>query len=264
MNEQNCDGASCPPINTWKKMNLLELIDVRVRVHSAIAALNQSLGQINLKEAYGPSARNLPSEEKPFVTDYAVDGQVAIYEDCIGIRYEEPAFTGMQGSETRLVYWPSSLGLLDLSRSGEAAFHCNFDLRAKRQTATYRHMLGELEPVITLRELANGLERGIGRLSVQYLIDFPGVFTEQITLRWDIRPLRASELKNKRLSPKIEDEEKLRYAERDLKAIARFEIETQTQREEREAKEQLSEFLASADLPELADLIKNHGGGEKQ
>ncbi len=181
------------PMNTWESSQCTERFAVRVRVCSAVSTLPQSIGPENVKEAYHLSDQRMETLDKPEITEYAVDGEVAVFSDHVIIRYPEPAMTGLGNCETRIRYWPERPALLELNRTGASAVHCLFDLGAPRQSVTFQTMFGSFEPIMTLKELINLLDYGIGRLHLHYTVDFPNIFSERIELRIDVRRLRTSE-----------------------------------------------------------------------
>lgn len=186
------------PINTWEPPeHLEERRPVRVTVHSAMRF-------IGAEEDPTDGSKGRESAER---FQYAVDGELLLFNDRAFLRYPEHADTGFQNAMTHFVWFHHDPQAMELARVGENRFYLHLSENEPVQTLVYQLPFGSFESQVNLIRLRNRLDAREGTLSLAYQISLPGGSAQYIELHLHVRPLRESEMRTEYTSATPSEEQ---------------------------------------------------------
>lgn len=188
--------------DAWEELGQpTDRLDVRIRVFSEISYQYSAMGAGSPQEM----PQSAPHPEEPERAEYEVDGEVLIFRDRIFLRYAEHPATGLGQSITVLHWWRDKPDAIDLTRRGDTKFYVSLDSSNPHQSITYQNPFGVLESQLTLVDLYNLTENGIGRIFFAYNMNFMQTLTAHTVLRFDIR----------RASKKVPEERRKPWSEKE-------------------------------------------------
>lgn len=124
----------------------------------------------------------------------STEGSIAVGKNRIELIYNEDAESGMEGSETRIVFDRDNPGLVTMLRRGMGNMSLVFDAVNSRQHCVYDVGLGEpIQLCVVTRKIENNITEKGGVIELEYLIEMNGISAEYSRVKISVNPYEKAD-----------------------------------------------------------------------